>query len=448
MNHRPISFPDWKDALARAALGPEIKAAYTREILTFLRLCKTTRSPATVELVKQHLAVREKQSTGPARMALRWFFREGSRKADKQDVGERGSPRPAQDASSLGSSRSTTDAEPPRQHRALRPMEPRPAAADLGSTDWEKALIKTMRERGLLWRTEMAYRGWAARFSNFIAPRSPYAAAEEEVTAFLSDLAVRGRASPSTQKQALNALVFLIQEALSRKLGELPFKRAYPKERTPTVLSPQEARRLFQQLEGTTLLMAELAYGSGLRLMELLRLRIHHLDLERRQVVVHGGKGDKDRVTMLPDALVDRLRHHIERLRVLHAEDRKAELPGVWLPDGLNKKYAKAGVSWEWQWLFPSREASVDPTTGITRRHHALDGAFQNAIRQAARRAVIDKRVTPHVLRHSFATHLLEGGTDIRTVQELMGHADVRTTQIYTHVMKKPGLGVRSPLDQ
>lgn len=293
MNDRPISFPDWKDALTRAALSPQIKAAYTREILTFLRLCKTTHSPATVELVKQHLAVREKQSTGPAREALRWFFREGRRRgaAPTQAAGDRakpGFPPPVQVAEPVTG--------PAVERSRLRPMEPRPAAADLGSSDWEKALIKTMRERGLLWRTEMAYRSWAVRFVNFIAPRSPYAAAAEEVTAFLSELAVRGRASPSTQKQALNALVFLMQEALSRRLGELPFKRAYPKERTPTVLSPQETQRLFQQLDGTTLLMAELAYGSGLRLMELLRLRIHHLDFDRGQVVVHGGKGDKDRV--------------------------------------------------------------------------------------------------------------------------------------------------------
>ncbi len=195
-------------------------------------------------------------------------------------------------------------------------------------------------------------------------------------------------------------------------------------------------------------MMAELAYGAGLRLMELLRLRVHHLDLDRQQLRVLGGKGDKDRMTVLPSSLVQPLRGHIERLRVLHAEDRAAGLPGVWLPEGLARKYPKAGVSWEWQWLFPSREASVDPVTGIWRRHHLSDNPFQDAIRKAARRAGIDKRVTPHVLRHSFATHLLESGTDIRTVQELLGHESVETTQIYLHVMQKPGVGVRSPLDQ
>lgn len=193
--------------------------------------------------------------------------------------------------------------------------------------------------------------------------------------------------------------------------------------------------------------MAELAYGSGLRLMELLRLRVHHLDFDRQQLRVFGGKGDKDRVTVLPEQLNERLRCHIERLRALYHRDRAQGMPGVWLPEGLARKYQKAGESWEWQWLFPSRETSVDPVTKLRRRHHVIDGTFQNAIRLAAQRAQINKRVTPHVLRHCFATHLLESGVDIRTVQDLLGHESVETTQIYTHVMKKPGLGVRSPLD-
>jgi integron integrase len=193
--------------------------------------------------------------------------------------------------------------------------------------------------------------------------------------------------------------------------------------------------------------MAELMYGAGLRLMELLRLRIHHLDLERRQLKVHAGKGDKDRVTVLPNSLVPELEAHLARLRPLFTADRRAGLSGVWLPEGLAAKFGRAGERWEWQWLFPSREVSIDPATGTRRRHHVLDGTFQNTIRGAAERAGISKRVTPHVLRHSFATHLLESGADIRTVQELLGHESVETTQIYTHVMQKPGLGVHSPLD-
>jgi integron integrase len=189
------------------------------------------------------------------------------------------------------------------------------------------------------------------------------------------------------------------------------------------------------------------AYGAGLRLMELLRLRVQDLDIARGRLVIRAGKGDKDRVTVLPGRLQGPLASHLDRLRKLYAEDCAAGLPGVWLPEGLARKYQRAGETWEWQWVFPSRETSVDPATKIRRRHHLADTTFQNTIRGAAREAKIDKRVAPHVLRHSFATHLLESGADIRTVQELLGHQSVGTTQIYTHVMKKPGLGVRSPLD-
>ena len=181
---------------------------------------------------------------------------------------------------------------------------------------------------------------------------------------------------------------------------------------------------------------------------EWLGLRIKDVDLDRRQIVVRAGKGDKDRVTVLPETLVDRLRAQRERLRDLHAEDQRQGVPGVWLPEGLERKYPHAGQAWEWQWFFPSRQLMHDPRTGLRRRHHVLDATFQQTIRQAARRAQLDQRVTPHVLRHSFATHLLAGGADIRTVQELLGHKDVATTQIYTHVMQRPGLGVKSPLDR
>ena len=330
-----------------------------------------------------------------------------------------------------------------RKSREMPPL----AAADRGGADWERDLIAAVRERGFLWRTEETYRMWGARFAKFLAPRSPYVADAENVAAFLSALAVEQRASPSTQRQALNALVFLMEEALHRRLGEIRFRRAAPRERMPVVLSRDECRRLFAALDGTTRLMAELMYGSGLRLMELLRLRVQHVDFERGQLRVSGGKGDKDRVTVLPGKLAERLRAHLTRLRELFAEDRAAGLPGVWLPEGLARKYPKAGERWNWQWLFPSRETSVDPATKVRRRHHVIDSTFQNNIRWAAERAKLDKRVTPHVLRHSFATHLLESGTDIRTVQELIGHQSVETTQIYTHVMQKPGLGVRSPLD-
>lgn len=437
MHHRPISFPQWKSALANAPLDPATRLAFTREILAYFKYCKARHEAATVRSVQAYLPGREKLSRGPAREALRWLFRAARQSESTAERGEGpGVPTPltGMPAAPAGG--------------PVRRMEPPPARADLGGTPWERELIRAVRERGFLWRTEQTYREWAWRFARFIAPRSPYAAAGEEVASFLSALAVEGRASPSAQKQALNALVFLMEEALKRDLGEMEFKRAFPKQRLPTVLTTGECAAIFAQMQGTSRLMAELAYGAGLRLMELLRLRVHHLDLDRRQLRVIAGKGDKDRATVLPDRLVPELRAHLERLSGLWKSDRSAGLPGVWLPEGLAKKYPRAGESWEWQWVFPSRETSLDPATQVRRRHHVSDNLFQRALKGASHKAGMTKRVTPHVLRHSFATHLLESGTDIRTVQELMGHADIRTTQIYLHVMRKPGLGVRSPLDR
>ncbi len=452
MNEKqPVSFPGWKSALALSNLPPLVTASHTREILTFLHHCKKTRSPATVVLIKQWLGGRETTANGPAHVALRWFYRTAPKAARAERSTNEILPVPALE--NKATEHATGEARPWRggHHKmrpASRPMEPRPAGQDRGGPDWEQALVGILRVRGLLSRTEDTYRSWAKRFAAFIAPKTPHAAGAEEVGAFLTDLAVNNRASPSNQRQALNALVFLMQESLGRNLGELDFKRAYPKTRVPIMLTPEECQRMFHQMEGTTRLMAELMYGSGIRLMELLRLRVQHLDLDRGQLTVRSGKRDKDRITVIPQSLNTVLTRQFERLRQLHDDDIKAGLPGVWLPEGLAKKYQRAGERWEWQWFFPSREASLDSTTGITRRHHTSDGAFQNAVRKAAARAGINKRVTPHVLRHSFATHLLESGTDIRTVQELMGHDSIETTQIYLHCMRKPGLGVKSPFDQ
>ena len=328
--------------------------------------------------------------------------------------------------------------------------EPPLAAGDTGGPVWEQRLIRVLRERHYEWRTEQAYRMWARRFVEWLEARGDrvMGAGETELRGFLSDLATRQRAAVATQKQALNALVFLMREALGKSLEDFgDFTRARNVKRLPVVLSKGECQRLLGALAATPRLMAELMYGSGARLMELLRLRVKDVDVERRQLVIRAGKGGKDRVTVLPDVLKERLLAHRERLRGLQAEDRAAGAPGVWLPEGLDRKYPHAGKDWEWQWFFPSRERSRDPQTGLQRRHHVQDATFQNAIRQAALRAGLNKRVTPHVLRHSFATHLIESGTDIRTVQDLLGHKDVATTQIYTHVMNRPGLGVRSPLD-
>jgi integron integrase len=429
--------PRWWTVLSKSDLPAPTKGAFGREIAAFLRHCKEAHAGATIVLIRQYLAgLAARDGTvgsrrcAEARMALRWFVREARRAAKTS-----------------GDGAGEGHGEPARRFAGARSAPPPLASDDRGGADWERDLITALRCSGFLWRTEKTYREWAARFAAHVRPRSPYAATGEDVAGFLSKLAVEQRASASTQKQALNAIVFFLQEGLKRHVGEIAFSRARPRRRMPTVLTRDECRDVFAQLDGTTRLMAELMYGAGLRLMELLRLRVHHLDLARGQLRVAGGKGDKDRVTVLPEALRERLQQHLAKLERLFQTDRETGLAGVWLPEGLARKYSQAGTSWEWQWLFQSREESVDPASGLRRRHHVLDGTFQNAIREAARRAGLTKRVTPHVLRHSFATHLLERGADIRTVQDLLGHESVETTQIYTHVMQRPGLGVRSPLD-
>ena len=282
----------------------------------------------------------------------------------------------------------------------------------------------------------------------FIGPRDLESVTGEDLKAFLSHLAVKGRVGGGHAETGAQCLDLPFPRGAGARGGRPERVPALaPGPRIPTVLSRQECHRLFEAMAGTARLMAELMYGSGLRVMELLRLRVKDVDLARLQVIVRAGKGDKDRVTMLPESLVERLRAHRDRLRGLYDQDRAAGLAGVWLPEALERKYPGAGTSWEWFWFFPSRQVSLDPHAGVNRRHHLLDGAFQLAVREAARRAGLHKRVTPHTLRHSFATHLLEGGADIRSVQDLLGHVDVATTQIYTHVMNRPGLGLRSPLD-
>ncbi len=436
---KSIWFPEWAAALTALRLKELERAAYRRALTAYLRFCKESRQRATVVSARQFMKqVEGQQRLGVSQLAawkaaLNWFFKAGS--SQEPPAVSRPSP-------------------PPQNYAALFSAKVPPlAATDLGGAEWERKLIRELRNRHYQWRTEQAYRMWARRWAQWLAAErrhggNVFQAEEVDVRDFLSDLATRQRVAVATQKQALNALVFLVREALGRPLADLgPFTAARAPKRVPVVLSRGECQRLLVALEGTSRLMAELLYGSGLRLTELLHLRVQDVDLERRQIIVRAGKGGKDRVTMVPESLLERLLAHRERLRGLHAEDREAKAPGVWLPEGLERKFPQAGKAWEWQWFFPSRQWLRDPRTQLRRRHHVLDATLQQAIRQAAARARLDKRVSPHVLRHSFATHLLEGGTDIRTVQDLLGHKDVSTTQLYTHVMQKPGLGVKSPLD-
>lgn len=379
-------------------------------------------------------AAEQKKASEAARFrwadALRWFFDTG------REQERAGTVRPGHSANSTEVANSGAGA---------------PENADAEERTWlywSLAMRRTLRVRHMSYRTEETYMGWAQRFIAAFQQRSPDGVGEPEIRLFLDDLAQRGQVGASTQRQALNALVFLFREVIGRELGDFSdYQRARVKQRLPVVLTRDEVRSLLGHLQGTPQLMARLMYGSGLRLMELVRLRVQDVDFGRGIVLVRRGKGDKDRVTPLPTVLREDLTRHLERVRALHEQDQRDGVGPVWLPDALARKYPAAGRRWEWQWVWPSRELSVDPREGVRRRHHALEGAFQAAVRKAARLAKISKAVTPHVLRHSFATHLLESGSDIRTVQELLGHNDVTTTQIYTHTMARPGLGVKSPLD-
>ncbi|MDZ3797804.1 MAG: integron integrase [Xanthomonadales bacterium] len=298
-------------------------------------------------------------------------------------------------------------------------------------------------------RTEQAYLYWIGRYIRAWLPRHPRDLDGAAVEAFLTGLATRDRVAASTQNQALSALLFLYREVLGVELAWMEnVVRAKRPQRLPVVLSRAQVGRLLERLAGREALMAGLLYGSGLRLMECVRLRLKDVDLERNELTVRNGKGGKDRMTVLPAALREDLVRQRAEVRRLHARDMACGLGRVHLPHALARKYPNAAAEPGWQYLFPATRISLDPRDGVRRRHHIDEKVLQSAVRRAAQEAGIDKPVTPHTLRHCFATHLLEAGADIRTVQELLGHKDVATTQIYTHVLNRGTHGVLSPLDR
>jgi integron integrase len=305
-----------------------------------------------------------------------------------------------------------------------------------------------LRTRHYSRRTETSYVGWIRRFILFHDKRHPETMGEPEMGAFLSDLATRAMVSASTQNQALAALLFLYQQVLGRKLAWLgDLVHAKRPGRVPVVLTRSEARAVLSHLDGVPRLVAALLYGSGLRLLEALQLRVKDIDLARRELTVRRGKGQKDRRTVLPETLVEPLSEHLARTRAQHDEDVRRGAGFVGLPDAIGRKYPGSPREWAWQWVFPATRTYVARETRQVRRHHLHETVIQRAVRAAAQIAGIPKMVTPHTLRHSFATHLLDGGYDIRTIQELLGHKDVSTTMIYTHVLNRGAGGVRSPLD-
>lgn len=306
-----------------------------------------------------------------------------------------------------------------------------------------------MRTRRMSLRTEKSYLFWIRRYIRANPGRHPRDGGAADVERFLTQLAVRDHVAPSTQNQALAALLFLYRKVLQQDLPWLEnVTRANRPRHIPVVLSREEARRVLAELRDIPWLVASLLYGSGLRLQEALALRVKDIDLARRELVVRDGKGRKDRVTTLPDALRAPIEGHFSKLRAWFDNERRLSRPGVSMPDALERKYPGASTGWPWQFVFPSAGTCIDPYSGQRVRHHLHASVIQRSVRTAVRRAGLLKPASCHTFRHCFATHLLESGYDIRTVQELLGHASVETTQIYTHVMKKPGLGVRSPLDQ
>jgi integron integrase len=306
----------------------------------------------------------------------------------------------------------------------------------------------TLRLKHYSIRTEQAYVNWIRRYILFHHKRHPREMGAPEIAAFLTHLATDQNVAASTQNQALSAILFLYREVLHAEVETIEAVRAKRPKRLPTVLTRDEVMRVITALSGANRLVAQLLYGSGLRLLECLRLRAKDLDFSYNQIVVRDGKGAKDRVTVLPQNLVEPLRTHLQRVAMIHQNDLAEGYGAVYLPYALQVKYPNANREWIWQYVFPAGNRSLDPRTGLQRRHHLGASGVQRAVRKAARLAGVKKHAACHTLRHSFATHLLEAGYDIRTVQELLGHKDVKTTMIYTHVLNRGGLAVRSPLDE
>ena len=309
-------------------------------------------------------------------------------------------------------------------------------------------LAEKLRFRHYSERTVSSYVRWVVRYVRFHGLRHPSLLGQDDVVAFLSALATRGSVTSSTQNQAMAALSFLYREVIGKPLEQTDrVARAKRSVRVPVVLTRDEVKRVIAELDEVPQLVAALLYGSGLRLLECLQLRVKDIDFASHEIVVRAGKGDKDRMTMLPVGVAERLRAHLEVVRALHVRDLKRGGGRVDMPNALARKYPRASTEWRWQWAFPAARTYLDPVTRELRRHHMHVTVVQRAVVEAVARTGITKRATCHTFRHSFATHLIEDGYDIRTVQELLGHSDVRTTMVYTHVLKRGGRGVRSPID-
>ena len=339
-----------------------------------------------------------------------------------------------------------------KKHGELSREEEKAAIAKLARSDGKPPKLldqvrAVMRMRHYALSTEVSYVSWMRRYILFHDKKHPKDMAEREIESFLTSLALDGNVSASTQNQAFNALLFLYREILEIELDEIDSFRAKEPDRLPVVCTKDECLSIFEHMSGVPLLICKLLFGGGLRLKESLRLRVKDVDYAMNQIVVRNGKGFKDRTTIFPDSLKPELTRHIGRVKEQHKKDLNSGFGSVYMPYALDRKYPNASRQWGWQYVFPASKISRDPRSGQMRRHHVYDRTIQRKVAEAVKRTDINKHVTPHVFRHSFATFLLSDGYDIRTIQELLGHNDVATTMIYTHVLNKGGKGVRSPLD-
>jgi len=439
----------WAEGFAKSMKGP-LATRSAADVLRYLE--KTAKSPNVKDWqVKQ--AVQALQHLYQDQLDVDWAWKWQWDKAEAHALAILKKPaaaarptiknaRPAASTSRTPPTRLEIPSEPAFHDQAGDPALKSEYAALLGK------LRSEIRNRHYSLRTEQAYEGWALRFLAFCRAASTPEPREAEVKAFLDYLVESRQVSASTQAQALNAVVFLFKAALAQPLGEIgAFTRSRRPKKLPEVLSVAEIEQLLGEMSGTSALMAGLLYGSGLRLMECIRLRVKDIDFEYRQIKVWG-KGQKHRPTVLPRRYEEPLREHLKRVKALHQQDLAAGHGQVYMESALARKYPKAAEQWQWQYVFPARQLSVDPRSGQVHRHHVHETSLQKAVPAAARTVGLTKQVGCHTLRHSFATHLLENGADIRTVQELLGHENVATTMIYTHVMNRPGVNVQSPADR
>jgi len=442
---KKVHFPRWAEVLEQSDHGVEVKESYRVTVRWYLSWCARHGVACSVESARDFMSWAEREKhpkdwvLARWKDAIRWFFVTGRQQGSGLSVGSLEVEQVGHRVSEVAVCDEATESENGLERE--QPME--------GKTEDELQILATMRRLGMSLRTERSYLG---HYRNFVRQQSVQdgcSMTASAVKCYLDHMAMDRGVASSTQKQALNALVFVAKQVFMVDLGEIgEYVRAKAGKRIPVVLSQAELRALFEQMESEKLLMAEVQYASGLRVSELVRLRIQDLDFSRGQIVIRSGKGNKDRIVPLSEKAAPGLRTHLELVETFFREDQeRTDLAGVYLPEALARRHSNAGRDWRWQWVWPSRKVSVDPRSGKLRRHHVLDRAYQRTIREAALAAGITKRVTSHALRHSFATHMLENGTDIRTVQDLLGHRRIETTQTYLHVMQKLGAGVESPLD-